>query len=219
MHMLEMAVDNEVATVQVLVRQTMSTASQRRVARHSTPAVDHVVDPAEQNITAVARLEASARLTQSRFARLGDRIVGVAGSAWSLLAHGTWFGLWLLMNARASGHTFDPFPFPLLTTMVSLEAIFLTLCVLASQNRMTREADMRAHLDLQVNLLAEQEMTLVLRMLKELCEHLDLTETTQSDEFRALIKRTDVNTLAEQLAQKLTPVADVECLRDTSAGG
>jgi uncharacterized membrane protein len=123
------------------------------------------------------------------------------------------------MNARASGHAFDPFPFPLLTTMVSLEAIFLTLCVLASQNRMTRKADMRAHLDLQVNLLAEQEMTLVLRMLKEICEHLDLTETTQSDEFRALIKRTDVNSLAEQLAEKLTPADDVECLGDTSAGG
>jgi uncharacterized membrane protein len=203
----------------------MSAVSQRRVARHSRPAVDQpavdqsAVDPAEQNITAVARLEASARLTQSRFARVGDQIVQLAGSAWSLLAHGTWFGLWLLVNLRPGGPRFDPFPFPLLTTMVSLEAIFLTLCVLASQNRMTREADMRAHLDLQVNLLAEQEMTLVLRMLKELCERLDLTETTQSEEFRALIKRTDVNTLAEQLAQKLTPADDVECLRDTSSGG
>jgi len=190
----------------------MSAASQRRVTRHSRVAVDCVVDPAEQNITAVAKLEASARLTQSRFARLGDQIVRSAGSAWSLLAHGVWFTIWFLLNVRPTGPRFDPFPFPLLTMMVSLEAIFLTLCVLASQNRMTREADMRAHLDLQVNLLAEQEMTLVLRMLKELCEHLDLTDTTQSDEFRALIKRTDVNTLAEQLTQKLTPTDDVECL-------
>jgi len=187
----------------------MPAVSPRRVARHSRPAVDQVANPAEENITAVARLEASARLTQSRFARLGDQIVRSAGSAWSLLAHGIWFTLWFLLNARPTGPHFDPFPFPLLTMMVSLEAIFLTLCVLASQNRMTREADMRAHLDLQVNLLAEQEMTLVLRMLQELCEHLDLTQTTQSDEFRALIKRTDVNTLAEQLAQKLTPADDL----------
>jgi len=57
---------------------------------------------------------------------------------------------------------FDPFPFTLLTTLVSLEAIFLTLFVLASQNRLTLEADRRAHLDLQVNLLSEQEMTMVL---------------------------------------------------------
>jgi uncharacterized membrane protein len=53
-----------------------------------------------------------------------------------------------------------PFPFVFLTMIVSLEAIFLTLFVLATQNRMTVDADRRAHLDLQVNLLSEQEMTL-----------------------------------------------------------
>ena len=57
----------------------------------------------------------------------------------------------------------DPFPFNLLTTIVSLEAIFLTLFVLVSQNRMSREADKRAQLDLQVNLLAEKEATMILR--------------------------------------------------------
>lgn len=98
---------------------------------------------------------------------------------------------------------FDPFPFSLLTSIVSLEAIFLTLFVLASQNRMTLEADKRAHLDLQVDLLAEQEMTVVMRMLREICEHFDLKQTTASDEFRALIERTDVRDLAERVERNL----------------
>src|SRR5205085_12261068 len=115
--------------------------------------------------------------------------------------HIVWFGTWVLVNM---GHVrgirpFDPFPFTLLTTLVSLEAIFLTLFVLASQNRLTQEADRRAHLDLQVNLLSEQEMTVVLRMLKELCEHFQLTGTIQSDTFRSLIQQTDVGDLAARV--------------------
>ena len=48
---------------------------------------------------------------------------------------------------------------------VSLEAIFLALFVLASQNRLTEEADERARLDLQIDLMAEREMTAVVRLL------------------------------------------------------
>jgi uncharacterized membrane protein len=59
---------------------------------------------------------------------------------------------------------FDPFPFNLLTLVVSLEAIVLTGFVLMSQNRMTQLADLRTHLDLQVNLLAEQELTAILKV-------------------------------------------------------
>jgi uncharacterized membrane protein len=84
---------------------------------------------------------------------------------------------------------FDPFPFSLLTSIVSLEAIILTLFVLATQNRLTREADKRAHLDLQVNLLSEQEMTIMLKMLEEPCEHFHLADTTRSPTFRDLTNR------------------------------
>jgi uncharacterized membrane protein len=67
---------------------------------------------------------------------------------------------------------FDPFPFGFLMLLVSLEAIFLTAIVLMTQNRMRRQADKRAHLDLQVNLLAEQELTAMLQMLNALCERM-----------------------------------------------
>jgi uncharacterized membrane protein len=168
-------------------------------------------DPAEQNIRAVARLEERARLERSTVACVSDAITEIAGTAWSVVFHAVWFTIWLFLNTGLSPwKPFDPFPFSLLTSIVSLEAIFLTLFVLASQNRLTREADKRANLDLQINLLSEQEMTLVLHMLKELCDQAGLTNTTHSEEFRALIKRTDVGTLAEHVEQKLTPSPHVE---------
>ena len=87
----------------------------------------------------------------------------------------------LLMSAT-------PAPASEATILTDLKAFFAT-----------QDADRRGQLDLQVNLLAEQEMTLVLRMLKEICEHLDLRDTIASDKFRELAKRTDVSELAEQL--------------------
>jgi uncharacterized membrane protein len=155
---------------------------------------------ADENIRVVASLQAQAKRRRTAAQRLGDWITERASRESSVGFHVVWFSVWLLMN---SGHTFitpfDPFPFTLLTTIVSLEAIFLTLFVLASENRLTQDADRRGQLDLQVNLLAEQEMTMVLRMLKEVCEHLDLRETITSQKFLELAKRTDVSQLAERL--------------------
>ncbi len=116
------------------------------------------------------------------------------------------FAIWIAANVRLFPiEPFDPYPFSLLTILVGLEAIFLTLFVLASQNRLTQEENRRAHLDLQVNLLAEQEMTLVLQMLKEICEHLGLRDTIQSRKFIELVKATDVSQLAENLERTLSP--------------
>ena len=155
---------------------------------------------AEENIRAVARLQARAQQRRTLAQRLGDWITVCAARESSVAFHVVWFTLWVVIN---SGHgfftPFDPFPFTLLTTIVSLEAIFLTLFVLASENRLTQEAERRGQLDLQVNLLAEQEMTMVLRMLKEVCEHLELRETITSQQFLELVKRTDVSQLAAQL--------------------
>jgi len=159
---------------------------------------------AEENIRAVARLQeqsAGRRSPSERFADAVSRLVVREGM---VAAHAAWFAVWIAIN---TGHLhmrpFDPYPFTLLTTIVSLEAIFLTLFVLASQNRMTQEADRRAHLDLQVNLLSEQEMTTVLRMLGEVCEHLDLRATINSRKYQELVRRTDVGQLAEQLESEL----------------
>ena len=71
----------------------------------------------------------------------------------------------------------DPFPFQFLTLVVSLEAIFLTTFIMISQNRQGRIAERRNHLDLQINLLAEQENSKMLAMLDAIMEHLGIKDT------------------------------------------
>ena len=90
---------------------------------------------------------------RSRAEQFSDWIATTIASGPSLLIHLTWFVAWVVVNAGLFPRlVFDPFPFSFLTMTVSLEAIFLALFVLASQNRLSRQSDKRAHLDLQVNL-------------------------------------------------------------------
>ncbi|HMK05484.1 MAG TPA: DUF1003 domain-containing protein [Ferruginibacter sp.] len=79
-----------------------------------------------------------------------------------------------------------------------MEAIFLTLLVLMSQNRMTREADKRAHLELQINMLDEQETTMIVRMVQKITKHLGL-EDEEGESVKDLIEETDVNCVAQTL--------------------
>ena len=107
--------------------------------------------------------------------RTGQRLDCVyLGKRTGAVLHVLWFGAWVTVNTGVvSGiRPFDPFPFPFLTMTVSLEAIFLALFVLASQNRLSRQADKRSHLDLQIELLAEREMTAVLQLLQDVASHL-----------------------------------------------
>jgi uncharacterized membrane protein len=159
---------------------------------------------ADENIRTVARLQEKAAERRTRLECAADRIVAIAGRESTVAIHAVFFALWIGLNIGVVDlRPFDPFPFVFLTMIVSLEAIFLTLFVLATQNRMTLDADRRAHLDLQVNLLSEQEMTLVLQMLREVCEHLGLHETTDSPKFRELVRRTDVTALAAHVERAM----------------
>ena len=73
-------------------------------------------------------------------------MAATAGRGPIIAFHGVWFGVWLLVNAGVIPGlpVFDPFPFQFLTLAVSLEAIFLALFVLASQNRLAEQADKRS---------------------------------------------------------------------------
>jgi uncharacterized membrane protein len=91
--------------------------------------------------------------------------------------------------------------FAFLTLVVSLEAIFLSLAVLVSQNRLTRQADRRAHLDLQINLLAEQESTRTVELLHRIADHLGLREAYADEE--ELARPTDIREVIAALDQTL----------------
>jgi uncharacterized membrane protein len=158
-----------------------------------------------KNITAIAEMEHAALHQRSALDRLSDGINKAAGSLAFALIHCAWFGWWLLVNTGTwtSTPVFDPFPFDMLGLLVSVEAVFLSVFVLMSQNRMTRQADKRAHLDLQVNLLAEQELTAILVMVQGLCKQQGVNVVLPKERFEQLTKETDVHKLADALEERL----------------
>src|SRR5262249_32859590 len=137
--------------------------------------------------------------------RVSDGITRFAGSSVFIILHTVWFTVWIILNVRsiAGIQAFDPYPFTFLTMIVSLEAIFLSIFVLISQNRMAHQADRRAHLDLQINLLSEQENTMMLRMLENLCERQGIETGPLTEDVRSLFEKTDLHTLMRELEKQL----------------
>ncbi|MEO6541389.1 MAG: DUF1003 domain-containing protein [Ferruginibacter sp.] len=157
----------------------------------------------QKNIETILQLEKEAVLSRSTAEHIADKITKFAGSTPFIIFHAVFFAGWILINLGAIPgiSPFDPFPFSFLTLVVSLEAIFFTLLVLMSQNRMTKEADKRAHLDLQINMLDEQETTMILRMVQKIADHLGL-EQEMNESIKDLIEETDVNGVAKILEEK-----------------
>ena len=128
------------------------------------------------NVARVAKLEADALGARSLSARCATGLIRFAGTTAFAAVHLVWFVVWLVVNIGVvpGVRPFDPYPFNFLTLVVSLEAIFLSIWILIGQNEMERLADRRAHLDLQINMLAEQESTAAIRMLQRISERLGI---------------------------------------------
>lgn len=163
------------------------------------------IHPTEFNIAAIAKLEEDALSNRTRTERASDAITKFAGSFLFLLLHVFFVSAWIFVNLGfVSGlKPFDPFPFGVLSVVVSSEAVFLTIFVLISQNRMVRQAEKRAHLDLQVGMLAEQELTTLLQMQQKICQRLGVSVIEEKDEVKDFAKATDVHQLARELDQQL----------------
>ena len=89
--------------------------------------------------------------------KIADWIAWFSGSMSFLMLNGAWFIIWIGLNT-VFGVRFDPFPFGLLTMIVSLEAIFLSCFVLVSQNRQAEKDRVRADIEYEVNIKAELEI-------------------------------------------------------------
>jgi uncharacterized membrane protein len=162
-------------------------------------------DPMAYNVEAIAKLEHKELHRRSAGEKVSDFFVSLMGSMPFLVLHIIWFAVWFIVNLNAVPGIvpFDPFPFGILTLIVSSEGVFLAIIILISQNRMTRLSDKRAHLDLQVNMLTEQEMTMMLRMQQRLCEHFGVEVDTVKEEAKQLLKETDVHKVVSRLEEKL----------------
>ena len=163
-----------------------------------------MVDPAGENIRAIIEVERQAQRESTRGERTGDAISRFIGSMLFVTLHAIAMLAWIAWNVFApDGSRFDPYPFGLLTFIVSLEGVLIATFVLIAQNRMSRQSEERAQLNLQVDLLAEQEMTLVLKMLRRISERLEI-RTEDADEKRAekLTEETNVYELVDTLRRE-----------------
>jgi uncharacterized membrane protein len=162
-------------------------------------------NPTQFNIAAIAKLEEEALDRRTATERGSDVIVKFIGSVKFLMLHAILVAIWSTVNLNLIPNVkaFDPFPFGILALFVSSESVFLTIFVLISQNRMARQAERRSHLDLQVGMLAEQELTMMLQMLQKLCQHVGVHVKSAALQVQGFSKTTDVHKLASELEDKL----------------
>jgi uncharacterized membrane protein len=176
-----------------------SQTSQRSRYRHAR-SVDELT---RQNVETIIRLEEATKARGTRGDRIADTITRLCGSVPFIWVHVAWYGAWIITNvALPERLRFDPFPFPFLTLMVSLEAIFLSTFILISQRRQAALNDRRAQLDLQVNLLSEQENTKMVELLCKIGDHLGI-DLNNDPEVQALEEATRPKKLLQQIDQTM----------------
>jgi CRP/FNR family cyclic AMP-dependent transcriptional regulator len=127
--------------------------------------------------TASRNVNAQLADTRSAVQKAADTIAAFSGSIPFVLIHVVLFALWVGYNVAARG-AFDPYPFQLLTLVVSLEAIFLSTFVLLSQNRQAAKDHIRADIEYEVNLKAELEIAELHRKVDHLNAEVQAALTT-----------------------------------------
>ena len=130
----------------------------------------------ERNIAVLRRRRKAEEANATREQRLADAITRFSGNMHFVYLHVLLVGAWVAINLGVVPGLprFDP-TFVILATWASVEAIFLSTFVLISQNRASSAAERRANLDLQISLLAEREITRVMRLTSAMADHLGVS--------------------------------------------
>lgn len=157
-----------------------------------------------ENVEKVVQVESEALQPRSRSEAVTDTIGGFVGTISFVIAQLVAFAVWMIVNAGTIPQLapFDPFPYPLLSSITSLEAVLLAAFVLMKQNRMGMVADRRDHLDLQVNLLTEQRATQIIQMLDRVSTRLGV-DHHHDETGRELGRNVAVEHLVEELHSRL----------------
>jgi uncharacterized membrane protein len=148
---------------------------------------------------AFGAIKATRNSQRSWIASIADALNGVAASTPFLVVHAVWFVIWILWNTGAFGlPIFDPFPYGLLTMIVSLEAIVLSIFVLMAQKRESAIAELREEMSLQVSLRLEEEVTKTLQLVAGLYTRLG-HKFAEDPELREMLQPLDVRAIEREL--------------------
>jgi uncharacterized membrane protein len=152
----------------------------------------------QRNVAIIAEMEKAEANIRSRGERVADRIATWVGSWTFILAQSFILVLWIILNGIAWTNLWDPYPFILLNLALSFQSAYAAPILMISQNRQAKLNERRNHLDLQINMLAEQETTEILRLLRLLCEHSGL-RLTEIDSRRGLEEETRHAEIVKQI--------------------
>ena len=173
----------------------------------NTQAQNHSLNETiERYIRTIVHLRMKAARERNSQDKVADAITGFSGRMTFIYIHLIWFVAWVILNTGWLGNSpFDPYPYGLLTTIVSLEAIFLSTFVLISQNRMGQLSEQRADLDLHIDLLTEYEITRVLQMLDAIQEKIGIDNSQDFEliELESETKPEDILAEIERLQQRV----------------
>jgi len=164
-------------------------------ARHSHPNVGSIT---RKNIESILDIEQQRRDRKPGWYRVVERLARFCGTIGFLWMNLAWFAVWIGFNVL--GKPFDPYPFTFLILVVSLEAIVLSILILISQNLSAVENERRHHLDLQINLLNEREMTALLRLVTLMADRMGISPEDQA-EVDALACDTDPAEVLQEIVK------------------
>jgi uncharacterized membrane protein len=154
--------------------------------------------------TAFRAIKAQHASNRSPMEVMADRMIGVASATPFLVIHAIIFLAWIYWNLPFSGlPKFDPYPYGMLTTIVSLEAIFLSIFVLMTQSRESKIGELREELTLQVNLRMEEEITKTLHLVAGLYSRLGL-QLADDPELKAMLEPLDPKKMENDLAEQIS---------------
>ncbi len=148
----------------------------------------------------IQKLKARIQIKKRWHDKAANFLTRYFGTFGFFIANLVFFILWIVVNTNVIPgiEAFDPYPFNFLTMFVSLEAIFLSVIVLVSQNKESEIADLRDELDFEINVRAEDEITKILNILDKIERRLGLPAERDA-EFLEMEKKTNIEELEKAI--------------------
>lgn len=177
---------------------------QNETNKNSQSVISSIFGEDSSHKRVIKSVKAKADLKRTTMEKVADWFTAAFGSLTFLIFNSLFFASWLVINTKLISFipAFDPFPFSLLTTIVSLEAIILAIFVLISQNRTERVDDLREEILLQLNITQEKEMIKIMKMLSLVLEKNGIN-ISNDPELKKLLKPVSEEELERALEKEI----------------
>jgi uncharacterized membrane protein len=159
---------------------------------------------AAQRRNTIRSFKARANAKRSATDKFADFLTAAFGTVFFLVFNAAFFAVWIIWNTGMVPGigVLDPFPFGLLTMVVSLEAIFLAIIVLISQNREARVAELREEVELYINTYAESEITKLIYLQTLLLEKNGI-DISKDEDLQNMLKSLESDEIEKELEKQL----------------